>query len=205
MTTSEHSALVFTLAALGAALGASLGLGGCKEEAKEKPAPKVLAADDQTVPEAIGVYPSEFKCESIAPLPAVIEAVGETVTLRKQQFEPQFGTPGACEYHGEEKKPPEGVDAGVYPSWSFDIDCRTLGLQSGERLMATYAKDESSRPIRVGKSGIDHRDTVLLFIDDDSPCSVRILGPGQETRAALARLVAKNLTAQNAPSKVVPK
>jgi hypothetical protein len=190
------------IAALFAAPGC---LGGCKEAVEDKPAPKVLSADDQTVPEAIGVYPSEFKCETVAPLPAVIDAVGQTVTLRAQQFEPQFGTPGACEYHGEEVKPAEGIDAGPYPSWSFDIDCRTLGLQSGERLMATYAADETSVPIRVGKSGIDHRDTVLLFIDDDSPCSVRVLGRDREIRTALAELVAKNLTATNAPSKVIPK
>lgn len=197
MTTFAHSSLALLIAAAG--------LVGCKEKTKEAPAPKVLSADDQAVPEAIGVYPSDFKCESVAKLPEVIEVVGQTVTLREQQFEPQFGTPGACEYHGKEVKPPEGVDAGPYPSWSFDIDCRTLGVQSGERLMATYAKDESSVPVRVGKSGIDHRDTVLLFIDDDSPCSVRVLGPGREIRTALAELVAKNLTATNAPSKVVPK
>ena len=186
-------------------LAAAIAVGGCKKASEEPPAPKVLSADDQTVPSAIGVSPTEFKCESVAPLPDAIEAVGETVTLKRQAFEPQFGTPGACEYHGEEKKLAEGVDAGPYPSWSFDIDCRTLGLQSGERLMAQYSKDETSIPIRVGKSGIDHRDTVLLFIDDDSPCAVRVLGPGREKRQALAELVAGKLTATNAPSKVIPR
>lgn len=190
---------------LATAAAAALSLAACKKATEEKPAPKVLAADDQTVPAAIGVYPSDFSCESVAPLPDVIAAVGQTVTLKRQAFEPQFGTPGACEYHGEEEKPAEGIDAGPYPSWSFDIDCRTLGLKSGERLMATYAKDETSIPVRVGKSGIDHRDTVLLFIDDDSPCSVRVLGLGREKRQALAELVAENLTPTNAPSRVIPK
>lgn len=194
-----------TTSGIAAAALAALSFASCKKEAKENPAPKVLAADDETMPAAIGVYPSEFKCESVAPLPDVISAVGQVVTLRPPAFDPQFGTPGACEYHGEEKKPAEGIDAGPYPSWSFDIDCRTLGLKSGKRLMATYAKDETSTPIRVGKSGIDHRNTVLLFIDDDSPCSVRVLGLGRERREALAKLVAENLTATNAPSKVIPK
>lgn len=194
MTTHLHTALFAALAAA-----------GCTKASDEPPEPKVLAADDHTVPSAIGVYPSDFSCETVAPLPAVIDAVGQTVVLERQAFEPQFGTPGACEYHGEEKKLAAGVDAGPYPSWSFDIDCRTLGLESGERLMATYAKDASSVPVRVGKSGIDHRDTLLLFIDDDSPCSVRVLGLGRDKRQALAELVAANLTAANAPSRVIPK
>jgi hypothetical protein len=43
---------------------------------------------------------------------------------------------------------------------------------------------------------------VLLFLDDDAPCYVRVIGPGADRRLALARLVAGRLERRTAPGKV---
>jgi hypothetical protein len=53
----------------------------------------------------------------------------------------------------------------------------------------------------LGKKALDHRGQGLIFIDDDSPCYVRIAGPDAAHRLAIAQLVAKNLHESNAPMK----
>src|SRR5688572_885372 len=58
---------------------------------------------------------------------------------------------------------------------------------------------EEASSVDVGAKGLDHHGQGLLFIDDDAPCYVRIVGPDRERRLALAKLVAKNLTFANAP------
>lgn len=58
---------------------------------------------------------------------------------------------------------------------------------------------EQAAEVAVGAKGLDHHGQGLLFIDDDAPCYVRIVGPDADRRLALAQLVAKNLTFVNAP------
>lgn len=58
---------------------------------------------------------------------------------------------------------------------------------------------EAASTVDVGAKGLDHHGQGLLFIDDDAPCYVRIVGPDRERRLALAKLVAQNLTFMNAP------
>lgn len=189
--------LVTTLIALAAA--------GCEKE-KEAPEPKVLGSEDEPVPAtAIGVYPDDFRCDSVAPLPRVAEAVGTTVTLEPSGFTAPFGTPDSCNYVGPAPAPASRPDAGPTPTpnWSFDIDCRQLALRDAGKLMADYAKHPEAVPVRVGKSGIDHRDTVLLFVDDDTPCYVRVVGPDRAKREALATLIASGLTPETAPTRVI--
>ena len=53
--------------------------------------------------------------------------------------------------------------------------------------------------VAVGAKGLDHHGQGLLFIDDDAPCYVRVVGPDAPRRLALAQLIAKNLTFANAP------
>ena len=53
--------------------------------------------------------------------------------------------------------------------------------------------------VEVGAKGLDHHGQGLLFIDDDAPCYVRVVGPDAQRRLALARAIAKNLTFANAP------
>ncbi len=58
---------------------------------------------------------------------------------------------------------------------------------------------EAAAEVAVGAKGLDHHGQGLLFIDDDAPCYVRVVGPNKERRLALAQLVAKQLTFANAP------
>ena len=53
--------------------------------------------------------------------------------------------------------------------------------------------------VSVGAKALDHHGQGLLFIDDDAPCYVRVIGPDAPRRLALAQAVAKNLTFANAP------
>lgn len=58
---------------------------------------------------------------------------------------------------------------------------------------------EASKLVQVGAKGLDHHGQGLIFIDDDAPCYVRVVGPDAEKRLALAQLVATGLTFANAP------
>ncbi|HET9619822.1 MAG TPA: hypothetical protein VFP84_00550 [Kofleriaceae bacterium] len=53
--------------------------------------------------------------------------------------------------------------------------------------------------VAVGAKGLDHHGQGLIFIDDDAPCYVRVVGRDAQRRLELARLLAKNLTFGNAP------
>ena len=58
---------------------------------------------------------------------------------------------------------------------------------------------EGAHEVAVGRRGLDVLGQGLIFIDDDAPCYVRVVGPEAEKRLALARHVAAKLTLANAP------
>lgn len=61
------------------------------------------------------------------------------------------------------------------------------------------AKPEPAVEVAIGSKGLDHRGQGLIFIDDDAPCYVRIVGKDAARRRELGKLIAKNLTFANAP------
>lgn len=65
--------------------------------------------------------------------------------------------------------------------------------------VAPQRAPEEASTVDVGAKALDHHGQGLIFIDDDAPCYVRVVGPDRERRLALAKLVAKNLTFTNAP------
>jgi hypothetical protein len=76
------------------------------------------------------------------------------------------------------------------------------GAPRGEHLDDAGVELRAPSPavdVAVGAKGLDHHGQGLLFIDDDAPCYVRVVGKDADRRLALARLVAKNLTFANAP------
>jgi hypothetical protein len=93
--------------------------------------------------------------------------------------------------------------------------------RTSEELVAEYQKrttgpgikpptDDAGVPLRapqahheaiVGRKALDHHGQGLLFLDDDAPCYVRVVGPDAERRLALAQLVAAGLSEANAPMK----
>src|SRR5262245_11412791 len=58
---------------------------------------------------------------------------------------------------------------------------------------------EAAHEVAVGARGLDHHGQGLLFIDDDSPCYVRVVGPDADRRLALALHVVARLTPATAP------
>ena len=74
-----------------------------------------------------------------------------------------------------------------------DAGVKDAGIDAPQRA------PELSAEVAVGKKGLDHHGQGLLFVDDDAPCYVRVVGPEAAKRLELAKLIAKNLTYANAP------
>jgi hypothetical protein len=164
----------------------------------------------------VGVDPLIFQCESVAPLGAVAQAVGGPVETTESPFTPAKGTPQPCSYALIEPRPlpvPDGGtatggDAGAPAAaqwlWSLTFDCRDSYHAGTRREMERLIAEEGAKPVELGSFAIVHRDAAILFFDDDSPCWVRVVGPGGKERLALARLVAERLTEKNAPMRPQP-
>jgi len=126
-----------------------------------------------------GVYPENFKCESIATL----DALGPVLDGFKKRADALFAQ---------------------YRQTSADLVQSYNELADAGAIKPTDAGIVIHAPmgavdVQVGAKGLDHHGQGLLFIDDDAPCYVRIVGPDPQRRLQLAQLVAKNLTFANAP------
>lgn len=87
------------------------------------------------------------------------------------------------------------ADAAPQPSAKRDAGThdKDAGIDAPQRA------PEPASEVAVGAKGLDHHGQGLLFIDDDAPCYVRVVGPDAARRLDLAKLIAKNLTFANAP------
>jgi len=165
-----------------------------------------------------GVYPEDFKCDSLTTLEALGQALGGTVRQIDSPMSMPKGLPHPCNYE---------VQAQATEYWTYDIDCRDGYKQRADALFTQYREDSAAKvhdfnvladagikptdagvaihapepaaEVAVGAKGLDHHGQGLIFIDDDAPCYVRVVGPDGARRLELAKLVAKNLTFANAP------
>jgi hypothetical protein len=201
------------LVALSTGLG--IGLDGCNNDGARAADPPSGAAPRPLA----GVYPEDWRCDSIAATAALGELLGGTVRQIDSGSAAQRGVPHACSYE---------VTAHERELWSFDIDCRDGMKQHAETMFAQYKASSTDQVARyealadagaikpgdagavvhapgpavevpVGAKGLDHHGQGLIFIDDDAPCYVRVFGKDAARRLELARLIAKNLTFANAP------
>jgi hypothetical protein len=189
-------------------------LAGCKDEGAAASEPARTAAP----PKLAGVYPEKWRCDSIAGLDVIGHLLGGTAKPLDSALDVPRGVPHPCSYEILTPEP---------EYWTFDVDCRDGMKQRADALFAQYREisDEAvqrfahadagagkpgdagvaGRPpepaveVEVGAKGLDHRGQGLIFIDDDAPCYVRVTGKDAARRLELARLVARNLTAANAP------
>lgn len=167
-----------------------------------------------------GVYPERFECKSILKdedLQALLGAV--KVQLMASAIAPPRGLAHPCAY--------QVTMPAVMEAWTYDFDCRDGMKQRADALFTQYrrtsgelieqynaAADAGIKPtdagipikapegavdVEVGAKALDHHGQGLLFIDDDAPCYVRVVGPDAARRLELARAIAKNLTFMNAP------
>lgn len=181
---------------------------------------------DQTKPteptrKLAGVFADRFQCDSVTKPAEIAQIVGGTKANKLESaISPPKGVPQPCNY--------EVVMESSLEYWTYDIDCRDFFKERADKLFAQYTRtsaelvqqyDQMSdagmvkptdagivikRPddaveVQVGAKALDHHGQGLLFIDDDAPCYVRVIGPDAPRRLALATAVAKNLTFANAP------
>ena len=196
-------------------VGAAGLLGGCKDDRANGTAPAPEAAPRKLA----GVYPEKWTCESVASLDALGQILGGTVKPIDSPINVPHGLPHPCNYEVQVREP---------EYWTFDVDCRDGMKQRADALFAQYqatshelvqqydtlsdagalkpndsgvavVPPEEAVDVAVGAKGLDHHGRGLVFIDDDAPCYVRVVGKDAARRLELAKLVAKNLTFANAP------
>jgi hypothetical protein len=188
-------------------------LAGCKDNSAAASDPQRTAAP----PHLAGIYPEQWRCDSIASLETLGQLLGGTAKQLDSALAVPHGLPHPCSYEILTPEP---------EYWTFDVDCRDGMKQRADALFAQYRDDSSeavarysqidagvgkpgdagvARPpepavsVAVGAKGLDHHGEGLIFIDDDAPCYVRVAGKDAARRLELARLIAKNLTPDNAP------
>jgi hypothetical protein len=88
------------------------------------------------------------------------------------------------------------ADAGPQPG-SVKRDAGVKDKDAGPD--APQRAPEPASEVQVGLKALDHHGQGLIFIDDDAPCYVRVVGPDNARRLDLAKLIAKGLTFANAP------
>ena len=191
-------------------------LAACSSGSSDKPAQK------QTEPERklAGVFPDRFECRTVTKPEDVAALVGGIkANLMESAIAPPRGVPHPCAY--------EVVMKDEIQAWTYDIDCRDNMKVTADALFEQYKKTSTElvqafnaaadagikatdagvaiRPpeeaveVQVGAKALDHHGRGLIFIDDDAPCYVRVIGPDAPHRLELAKLVSKNLTFTNAP------
>jgi hypothetical protein len=189
-------------------------LGGCEDQRKRSvPAPEAAPR------KLAGVYPENWTCDSVASLDALGQILGGTVKPIDSPISVPKGLPHPCNYEVQAREP---------EYWTFDVDCRDGMKQRADALFAQYqatshelvqqydtlsdagaikptdsgvavVPPEEAVDVAVGAKGLDHHGRGLVFIDDDAPCYVRVVGKDAARRLELAKLIAKNLTFANAP------
>ena len=168
-----------------------------------------------------GVFPDRFDCGTITRPEEISQIVGGTKAKKLESaISPPKGVPQPCNY--------EVVMQSVMEYWTYDIDCRDNFKERADKLFEQYKRTsgelvaqydhmtdaglvkatdagiaikrpEDAVEVNVGAKALDHHGQGLLFVDDDAPCYVRVIGPDAPRRLALAEAVAKNLTFANAP------
>lgn len=186
-----------------------------------KPAAPVDDTGGTRVP-MVGIAPDRWTCDQVATKDAVSTAVGGQVREVEGTIAPPRGTPRPCSYV---------LEAAVPERWTFDLDCRPNALRTADRMWTqylginadllaaygdagpdelqddagvTHAAPGAPAEVAVGAKGLDHNGQAVLFIDDDTPCYGRVVGPDAARRLALAQLVAKNLRPATAPMEPRP-
>jgi hypothetical protein len=169
-----------------------------------------------------GVLPDHFKCDSIIPNDQLSQVLGGTIRQIDNSMPVPRGVPQPCNY---EVTTTNGAEAWTYDidcrdgmKKRADALFAQYAADSAANVAAYAAIDAGPKPakpdpdagppprapegaveVAVGAKGLDHHGQGLLFIDDDAPCYVRVVGNDPTKRLELAKLIAKNLTFANAP------
>ncbi len=192
----------------------------CDQKGGKKEASSTTEGTDKKY-EMLGVYPDRWTCELLVSEADVGTALGATATVAPGRKSGSKYVPGPCSYNVS-----AGGDAGAAVAWFFDVDCREDYEKRAETLFGQYVQQnddlveaynkanaegktktdagvmkapEDSAQVELGRRALDHHGQGLVFIDDDAPCYVRVVGPGTPQRLALGTLIAERLHEKNAP------
>ena len=169
-----------------------------------------------------GVLPDKFKCDSIVANDALSQVLGGTIRQIENSMPVPRGVPQPCNYEVATATGTEGwtydIDCRDGMKQRADALFAQYAADSAANVAAYVAIDAGPKPakpdpdagppprapeaaaeVAVGAKGLDHHGQGLLFIDDDAPCYVRVVGNDATKRLELAKLIAKNLTFANAP------
>jgi hypothetical protein len=206
---TKYRSILFLLAAAGA----------CKTEASQS-APPQEKSSEQPAGQLAGVWPQFFQCTSIAAPAALSQLLGGDVKQTENPMVMPKGVASPCMY--------DVLRDNALEQWQFDFDCRDSYKTTFAKLVEQYRQQNLdmiaewnhksdaglfkpndagityNRPgdpveVAVGVKALDHQGQALIFLDDDAPCYVRVAGRDTTRRLELAKLIAKNLTFQNAP------
>lgn len=190
-------------------MAAAAQLVACRQESA--PAPR---QDPEAPVVLVGVDPRDFRCDALLSLDQAGELLGGRARQLESAAPTPIGVPSPCAYLIEPQA--EGSAAG----WTFDVDCRDGMDARAEALFAQYertsaevaaqtaadgsgqraaASEVTAREVQIGARALDHHGQGLLFVDDDAPCYVRVVGPTAAGRLALATHLARVLTPATAP------
>jgi hypothetical protein len=193
------------------------GLAGCKNDGSAAATEK---AKDTEPHKLAGVYPDKFQCDSILTVDQFGTLLGGQAHVLDSASSVPRGIAHPCNY--------EVTVNGAAEYWTYDFDCRDGAKQRADKLFEQYktgssdiieqydaladagavkandagtsiARPEPAVEVDVGAKGLDHHGQGLVFIDDDAPCYVRVVGPNAAHRLLVAQAIAKNLTFANAP------
>jgi hypothetical protein len=150
-----------------------------------------------------GQDPDHFDCTKVLTDADVSQAAGEPVKMHDTTMPPEPGEAKPCAFRST--LPPAG-DAGTVHEWQVSFDCRTnKGVVDADRYMNQYLKDPDAQAKEVpgvGKRAVDEQNIRLIAIDDDTPCSLMVIGPDITSRTNLAKLAAMKLNEDNMPRRV---
>lgn len=198
---------------------------GCKgDRAASKP-----ATSTAEVRQMVGVDPKEFRCDSLVSEGQLGQLVGGRARAVESAVTTPLGIAAPCTYLVEGSAAAGSGGGSASPvGWTFDLDCRE-GMQArAEALFDEYTRTSAdaveraaavpasergergergeagaqpalAREVEVGARGLDHHGQGLLFVDDDAPCYVRVVGPGASERLALAQHLVRTLAPITAP------
>jgi hypothetical protein len=192
-------------------------LAGCKDNSAAASDPPATPAP----PHLAGIYPEQWRCDRVASPEALGALLGGTVRPIDSPASVPHGVPHPCSYEVLAPEPEywtfdidcrdgmkQRADAlfAQYRETSREAVAHYAQLDAGVAAAGrpgdagvTAHPPEPAVEVAVGAKGLDHHGEALVFIDDDAPCYVRVTGKDAARRLALARLIAKNLTLDNAP------
>jgi hypothetical protein len=208
--------LVFIIAGAGATVG-------CTSDAAKPPKEK----PPETPPKLAGVYPEKFECSSILSTAQLTDLLAAPTRTLDSASSVTRGTPRPCNYESTSSTGVEHwtFDFDCRDGYKQRADAlfAQYKQQTADRMeqynqlsdagVKSLPRDPNNKDagvielkqpgvasdVEVGAKALDHNDQGILFIDDDAPCYVRVIGPDPARRLALAKAVAKHLTFANAP------